>query len=771
MIEVTRRAALRQTAALGAALVVRPDGAPPAVSIAAPKLTEAYVARGVGGGGAFAGLSMSPYQRLWFVGTDMGTLFRSTDEGTSWQAVPHANAVFLQTLNNQAYPDLPGVGYSATPNVVFHAPATGSPLRSLDGGITWSPMTLGDKDLRVRFWYPDSQRPGRIFAGLDDGLAVTENDGGRWTRIATYMGRARGLFLDPADSVLYAAFAYGIHASHDGGATFTLIIPATFLHRFAGGRNGTSVVFAYVQNPKDAGGAVFIGGPSGMAPAQVTTPQGTTELAGAEHVQMAENDDVVYVAGASGAPDQAGTSVWRSRAAGAFELVFSQADKGFGVSPWPTLRPSAVGLDIGYWDGGYHTFAVNQRNSALVGGGGNFFLHLTRDGGATWLSPFSAAVEKIPGPGQAWRSTGLEDCSISKVAFSASAPLFGVACGCDNSVLITEDGGVSWRIITDKGRWGRIRAPHQSCYDVIFDPSDANTLIAALSDKHDFQHWGNFGRIRPGTSLRGGVYLSPDRGRSFRRLGPDTPEAQMPFLSLARDDAAGRLYAGSQGAGVAVMELSGAAWRWMNEGFLDPAPIVTQLEVDHASGDVYALLGSDPSEPAETWQRSGLYRLPHGGDRWLPLRGVAPHPPQGADAVHVMLYPTSFALIRNASGKVTGYFVTDAEHCGNYLATGLWRSDDAGATWRFVQQYTFCQTVIIDPLDRRRVYLSGDWQPGWGQGGAMFSVDGGETFQVNKAFPLQNSIWSVTPDPNDRERIFYSCFGAGIRHGPKPVPA
>ena len=414
---------------------------------------------------------------------------------------------------------------------------------------------------------------------------------------------------------------------------------------------------------------------------------------------------------------------------------------------------------------------MNQRNSALAGGGGNFFLHLTKDGGANWLSPFSEPVEKVPGPGQAWRSTGLEDCSISKVAFSASAPLFGVACGCDNSILITEDGGVSWRIITDKGRWGRIRAPHQSCYDVVFDPSDANTLIAAMSDKHDFQHWGNFGRIRPGSNLRGGVYLSPDRGRSFRRLGPDTPEAQMPFLSLARDDKTGLLYAGSQGAGVAVMEPSGANWRWINEGLLDPAPIVAQLEVDHASGDVYALIGSDPTDPPAMWQNSGLYRMPHGGGRWLPLRGKAPRPPSGADPVRVMLYPTSFALIRNAAGAVTGYFLTDAEHVGNYLATGLWRSDDTGATWRLVQQYTFCQTVIIDPRDRRRVYLSGDCQPGWGAGGAMFSVDGGETFQVNKAFPIQNSIWSVTPDPNDRGRVFYSCFGAGMRHGPKPVPA
>ena len=768
MSDVTRRTAFRHAATLGAALVARPGVAGGALPVVPPALPEPYVARGVGGGGAFVGLSMSPFQRLWFVATDMGTLFRSTDNGASWQAVPHTSAVFLQTLDNQDYPDLPAIGYSATANVVFHAPATGTPLRSRDAGLTWSPIALGDKALRVRFWYPDALRPGRVFAGLDDGVAVTMDDGSSWRRLAEGMGRARGLFLDPVDAALYVAFTTGVYVSHDGGATFTRVVAASSLHRFAGGRNGASVVFAYVRDPK-AGGEVFIGGPAGMAPAQVANAGGTVALTGAEHVQMAENDDVVYVAGARGGRDQYGTGVWRSRAGGRFEKIFSQADKGFGTSPWPTLQPSAVGLDIGYWDDGYHSFAVNQRNSAVLGGGGNFFLHMSQDGGATWTSPFTAPVQKVPGPGQAWRSTGLEDCSIRQMRFSAVAPLFGVACGCDNAILITEDGGLSWRIATDKTVWGRRRAPHQSCYDVVFDPVDPETMIVAMSDRHDFQHWGNYGRIRPGDAARGGVYLSPDRGRSFQRLGPDTPEARLPFVSLARHEQTGMIYAGSQGNGVAAMDAGGGAWRWMNDGLLDPQPIVAQIEVDAGTGDVYALLGSDPSAAPETWRWAGLYRMPRGGERWQHLRGVAAVPPRGADPARLMAYPTSFALIRNPAGAVTGYFVTDAERCGNYLATGLWRSDNAGADWRLVQQYTFCQTVVIDPREPRRVYLSGDWQPGWGAGGAMFSLDGGVTFQVNRAFPLQYSIWSVTPDRNDPGSVFYSCFGGGMRHGPRPV--
>ncbi len=768
MVKFTRRAALWRTAAIGAASVAWPKATRSATVVTPPALPEPYLPRGVGGGGAFIGFSMSPYQRLWFVGTDMGTLFRSIDAGASWQAVPNTSAVFLQSLNNQDYTDLPGIGYSATANVVFHAPATGSPVRSLDAGLTWSPMSLGDATVRVRFWYPDSYRPGRVFAGLDDGIAITVDDGAHWTRLGHSMGRACGLFLDAGGSVLYVAFASGVYVSADGGTTFTQIIPATSLHRFAGGRGFAGVVFAYVRDPQQ-GGAAYIGGPSGMAPAQVKTPSGTQPLIGAEHVQMAENDDAVYVAGARSGANQYGTNVWRSYGGGTFTRVFSQVDAGYGACPWPTLQPSAVGLDIGYWDDGYLTFAINQRDSTHLGGGGNFFLHMSQDGGATWLSPFTSSVQKPPGPSQAWRTTGLEDCSVRRVKFSGVAPRFGLACGCDNSILITEDGGLSWRIATSQGTWGRVRAPHQSCYDVVFDPTDANTMVVAMSDLHDFQHWGNFGRVLPNAAARGGVYISRDRGRSFLQFGPPTPEASMPFVSLARDDASGTIFAGSQGNGVAAMDASGENWRWINDGFLDPHAIVSQLEVDRASGDIYALVGSDPSDPPAAWQWSGLYRLPHGATTWQSLRGTPAPPYRGVDPTRLMGYPTSFALIRNVSGAVTGYFVTDAEHCGAYLATGLWRSDDAGATWYRVQQYTFCQTVTIDPQDRRRVYLSGDWQPGWGQGGAMFSVDGGVTFQINKAFPIQYSIWSVMPDPNDATQLFYSCFGGGVRHGPKPL--
>ena len=57
----------------------------------APEPEPRWAPRGVGGGGATSALSFSPYTDLWFVGTDMGTLFRSVDRGQSWWPVRDGN--------------------------------------------------------------------------------------------------------------------------------------------------------------------------------------------------------------------------------------------------------------------------------------------------------------------------------------------------------------------------------------------------------------------------------------------------------------------------------------------------------------------------------------------------------------------------------------------------------------------------------------------------------------------------------------------------------
>lgn len=89
--------------------------------------------------------------------------------------------------------------------------------------------------------------------------------------------------------------------------------------------------------------------------------------------------------------------------------MFDQVNVDDHYALWPAdkLEYSGVGLDVGYWDGGYYTFAVHPRNADIAGGSENFFLHLTRDGGATWQSPFTRFRDcGARSGGKRWSSTG-----------------------------------------------------------------------------------------------------------------------------------------------------------------------------------------------------------------------------------------------------------------------------------------------------------------------------------------------------------------------------
>jgi hypothetical protein len=49
----------------------------------------------------------------------------------------------------------------------------------------------------------------------------------------------------------------------------------------------------------------------------------------------------------------------------------------------------------------------------------------------------------------------------------------------------------------------------------------------------------------------------------------------------------------------------------------------------------------------------------------------------------------------------------------------------------------------------------------------MYTIDGGDTWHRNDTLPLQN-VFSVTVDPEDSTKVYYTIFGGGIYYGPRP---
>ena len=87
-----------------------------------------------------------------------------------------------------------------------------------------------------------------------------------------------------------------------------------------------------------------------------------------------------------------------------------------------------------------------------------------------------------------------------------------------------------------------------------------------------------------------------------------------------------------------------------------------------------------------------------------------------------------------------------------------------------MQQYTHPLGIKIDPNDPQRVYVAGLYQldGNWGEGGSLYSDDGGVSWKENLDIPYKVNGRTVTIDPNDSNSIFYTFFGSGLLYGERP---
>ena len=137
---------------------------------------------------------------------------------------------------------------------------------------------------------------------------------------------------------------------------------------------------------------------------------------------------------------------------------------------------------MGYFDGGYYWFAVNQRDVNVAGGSGNFFLHLTRDAGGHWESPFTRYMDcGDREKGKRWASTGLEVTGVHKVKFHPTDPSLAYASVSDIGGLASDDGGKSWRICLSGLSLNTI-------YDYAFDPEQPRRVYAVGGNFHEWPY-------------------------------------------------------------------------------------------------------------------------------------------------------------------------------------------------------------------------------------------------------------------------------------------
>lgn len=413
----------------------------------------------------------------------------------------------------------------------------------------------------------------------------------------------------------------------------------------------------------------------------------------------------------------------------------------------------------------------------------------TRNAGEHWESPFTEYADgcntnDVRLEGRRWRSTGLEMTSVRTIQFNPYNTSYAFASVADIRMLRSDDGGKTFEITGGDNTDPLWRL--NTVYD--YDFYDKDTVFGVGGNFHDWPHGWYKNLIRGA----GGVYVSFNSGDNWHRVGSEASMNCDPafkdvdcslgddmvrqILSVLWDNTTSTLYVGTHAAGVArlqglnfsgtIEEMQDLQWEWINTGLgTEAGRIVPELK--QRNGNIYCLLtGNSPH-----WNNTdsvGIYQLDAGGDSWTHKRGTV-HRHSAIEArFDLWAYATSFDI-----SEVDGtMWLTDMEANWNYLASGVWKSTDDGVNWHRMQQFTFPYHIMV--TDTNRVYASGArsishiGNAGWGDGGAFYSDDSGQTWQKNEAIPLLSNLNSATVDPHNASNLFYTFFGGGMMHGPQP---
>lgn len=253
---------------------------------------------------------------------------------------------------------------------------------------------------------------------------------------------------------------------------------------------------------------------------------------------------------------------------------------------------------------------------------------------------------------------------------------------------------------------------------------------------------------RQSTGWGDGVYKSTDGGQTFAHMGlRDSKHINRIVIDPTNNDvvyvaATGPLWGPGGERGVYRTTDGGRSWRLVLKG-----------DDDTGANDL-AMSSKDPKVLyASMYQRrrtnccmngggpgSGLFKSVDGGETWTRVGGGFPDAPLGRIAVDVYRRDPNIVY---ASVEAPAVTPVDSGR------TGVWRSDDAGATWRKLNANNprpmYFSQVRIDPNNADRVYMGGV--------GMQMSIDGGKTWETDAARVTHDDVHAIWIDPANSDHI------------------
>ncbi|MHB1298041.1 MAG: WD40/YVTN/BNR-like repeat-containing protein [Gemmatimonadaceae bacterium] len=376
--------------------------------------------------------------------------------------------------------------------------------------------------------------------------------------------------------------------------------------------------------------------------------------------------------------------------------------------------------------------------------------------GAQYAGTLDAAAQDV----FRWRSVGPSNMSarVTDIEAVVGNPKVFYIAYASSGIWKTENGGTTFKPVFDT-------QDVISIGDIAIAPSNPNVIYAGTGEEDGRNS------ISPG----GGVYKSTDAGKTWvktglektRHIGRVVVHPTNPDIAWVA--ALGNVWASNPERGLYRTEDGGKTWtlaKFVSDkaGFID--------------------LAINPKDPSELWATSwefrrgpyfmnsggpgsGLWKSNDGGKSWREIKGNG-FPAQNKGRVMIDVHranPKILYAMVEADTAPNPVKPTGPRKVYNYpgdpgdpplygigldiyplekTASGLYRSDDGGETWRHINKSNtrpfYFSLVRVDPVNPDRVY--------WGNNDFFFSNDGGKT-STQGANDIHIDWHAMWIDPND----------------------
>ncbi len=354
-----------------------------------------------------------------------------------------------------------------------------------------------------------------------------------------------------------------------------------------------------------------------------------------------------------------------------------------------------------------------------------------------------------------WRNIGPANMGgrISDIQAWDDDYRYVVVASASGGVWKSTNAGTSWQPIFDE-------YPSASIGAVALFQKDPNIIWVGTGEAN----------VRNSVAWGDGVYKSEDGGKTFKYVGLKGTHHIAKIVTHPTDPdvvyvaAQGHLWGNTGERGLFKTSDGGKTWARLENGLpVDGKTGCTHVQVDPLDPDVlYAAFWERLRRPYRFdsgGPNGGLFKSSDGGQSWTKLtRGL----PEGdIGRIGIALYRKNpqivMAIIEHGFQPRRG---TPEYKDMSKLGTGVYRSEDGGESWIYVNRYNnrpfYYSQIYINPNDDQRVYAMGTR--------AQVSLDGGKTFE--EGMPgISGDFHAMWIDPHDKDRYYVgNDKGISITH-------